>query len=390
MKLYLYLVITLLVLAGCSQRPVPAPQKYKDALAFGALDLNISQRGEGTLFHSLGSAIKQKSTDREHTSEFNILALSGGGSRGAFGAGFIDGWSDSGKMPHFSVVTGISTGAIMAPFVFLEEKEELDKVEYFYTHVTTKEIFANRWFSFGNGYVASAKPLEEILDNLIDETFLEKIAQEHKKGRRLYVGTTNLDTGKFTVWDMGYIAASDKPDKLSRFKQIILASSALPVFVPPQYIQLHRDGKEYYQMHVDGGVYSQIFVAGLLEDWRHLLEIKQLQKSKVTLYLVANRKYRQRDYYEPVSQNLVDIVKAYVLTQMDLLFDKSSYRIYMAAKTKGYGFKMISIPNNMKPIIENPTQFEPDKTQELFNVGYNMGRNPQWKEHLDYDEYDKL
>ena len=376
-------------MSACTTRPTPVPKEYKNDLAFGAVDMNISSREENSIFYSLGTAIRQ-SIKRKQEPSFTILALSGGGSRGAFGTGFIEAWYESKQMPNFNIVTGVSTGAIMAPFVFLHDKEQMETLKYFYTHSTTEEVFANDWFSFASGYVANARPLERILDKLIDEVFLKKIAKEYEKGRRLYIGTTNLDTGKFTVWDMGVLAASNYPDKLSRFKKIILASSALPAFVPPQYIKIKKDAKEYYQMHVDGGVYNQIFVVGILEDWAKLLKIKQLKGSRVTLYLISNRKYRQRDYYQPVEQNLVDIVTAYVLTEMDLLFDKSTYRIYMAAKERGYSFKMVSIPNNMKPIIENPTEFEPKKMQKLFDMGYNMGMDPQWKEKVSYDEYDKL
>ena len=376
------------MLVGCATRPEPLPQQYKDDLAFGALDMNISQRGVNSIFSSLGGAIK-KNVDKQ-VSSFTILALSGGGSRGAFGTGFVDAWFESKKMPYFNIVTGVSTGAIMAPFVFLHDKEHMEQLKYFYTKVETSGVFTNDWFSFGSGYVATAKPLKKKLDKVIDAKFLEKVAQEHNKGRRLYIGTTNLDTGKFTVWDMGAIAISDYPNKLSRFKKIILASSALPAFVPPQYVRVRKEGHNYYQMHVDGGVYNQVFVVGLLQDWHRLLKLKQFQKTDVTLYLIANRKYRQRDYYEPVKQNLIDIVKAYVLTEMDLLFDKSTYRIYKAAKAQGYKFKMTSIPDSMKPIIENPTKFDPKEMRQLFDIGYEMGKNPEWKEEVRYDEYDKL
>ena len=206
-------------MSACTTRPTPVPKEYKNELAFGAVDMNISSRKENSIYNSLGSAIQQRILSEEDPS-FSILALSGGGSRGAFGTGFVDAWFESKKMPRFSIVTGVSTGAIMAPFVFLHEKEQMDTLKYFYTHSTTDEVFEDEWLLFASGYVANAKPLEKILDRLIDEKFLHKIAKEHKKGRRLYIGTTNLDTGKFTVWDMGALAASQYPDKLARFDLI--------------------------------------------------------------------------------------------------------------------------------------------------------------------------
>lgn len=386
------ILLSVLFFLGCSSRPTPLPAKYKDTLAWGAVDLDRTSRAENSTFYSMGTALAQTLSQQEtQPLDYSILAISGGGSRGAFGTGFIDGWFEGGTMPVFNVVTGVSTGAIMAPFVFLHDRKEIEKIKYFYTHITTSEVFQYDWLhAIGDGYIANANPLEKLLDETVDATFLQKIADEHRRGRRLYIGTTNLDTGKFTVWDMGAIASSDREDRLSRFKKLILASSALPAFVPPQYIGIDIDNTRYYQMHVDGGVYNQIFIIGLLEEWDQLLQLKDLGDAKVTLYMISNRKYRQRDFYEPVEQNMASIVKAYVLTEMDLLFDKSVYRIYTNAHDKGYGFKMVSIPNGMKPIIERPTRFEPEEMKRLFDMGKEMGEHPQWKERIGLDEYDRL
>lgn len=384
-------LLALQLLVGCASRPEALPNDYKDALPFGAVDMNFSKRTDNSIFHSLGSALQQLDRFADKNHSFNILALSGGGSRGAFGTGFLDGWFESQRMPNFDIVTGVSTGAIMAPFIFLQDPKQMEHIKYFYTHIKTNEVFQQDWLRiFGGGHVANAKPLKKLLDEVMDGAFIENVAQQHKLGHRLYIGTTNLDTGKFVVWDMGAIAASHRSDKIERFKQIILASSALPAYVPPQYIDVEVDSHTYFQMHVDGGVYNQIFIVGLMQDWQKVLHLRELESARVTLYLVANRKYRQRDYYEPVKQNLVDIIKAYVLTQMDLLFDKSIYRIYQSARAKGYDFKLIAIPDGMKPIIEKPTTFEPTLMKELFMMGYTLGLNPTFKEEIRIDEYDRL
>ena len=395
MQRYLFttflLIFTLFLLQGCSSRPEPLPRAYKDTLAWGALDENITNKSENSLYHSLGSALTQKLTSATSQDiKYNVLSISGGGSRGAFSTGFLAGWKAQGDMPHFDIVTGISTGAIIAPFVFVDDKQAMQKIKEFYTQTTSDEVFQPSWLSFFSGYLYTADPLKKLMEETFDKAFLDKIAQEHKKGRRLYIGTTNLDTGKFVVWDMGAIAASEHPDKKERFIQILLASSALPSYIKPQYISVDIEGKHYTQMHVDGGVYTQIFMVGLEHDWRDLLALHNEKKFDVSLYLVSNRKYRQRDFYEPVEQNPPSIIKAYILTEMDLLFDKSIYRMYLLSKERGYNFYLATIPDKMEPIIKNPAQFHPDKMQTLFWLGYTLGEKKKFKKEVGFHEYDKL
>lgn len=384
----------LLLLAGCATRPIPLPEEYAHKLPWGAIDLDINSPQECSIKNSLGKVLTQKAKkyrDVNDSVPMDILALTGGGSRGAFGTGLLVGWTKRGTIPNFDIVTGISTGAVMAPFVFLG-KEELKKVEYFYTKMHTEEIFTSSLFHiFGHGYIMNAKPLKKLFKENFDKEFLEKIAQEHKKGRRLYIGTTNIDTGQLTVWDMGAIASSDRVDKYKRFRDIIYASTALPVYLPPEYIEVEVDNKKYYQMHVDGGIYTQVFMIGLLVNWSEVLHFDRDDNTNfdATLYTVANRKYRQRDIYKPIEQAPLDIIEAYVLTEMDLLFDRSMYRLYYSTQQKDINFKMATIPKKMQDIIDIPTEFDPTKMTELFNLGYKIGyEGVQWQKKIDFEEYD--
>ena len=130
---------------------------------------------------------------------------------------------------------------------------------------------------------------------------------------------------------------------------------------------------------------------GLMINWTEVLNFKKddFENFDVTLYTVANRKYRQRDIYEPVEQAPFSIIEAYVLTEMDLLFDRSVYRLYSSCKEKGFKFRMAAIPDKTPTIIMEPTEFKPQKMVELFNVGYNLGLHGiQWKENISFDEYD--
>jgi hypothetical protein len=256
----------------------------------------------------------------------------------------------------------------------------------------TEDIFTQTWLSFfGYGYIMNAKPLKKLFHENFNKEFLDKIAAEHKKGRRLYIGTTNIDTGQLTVWDMGAIAASNRADKYERFSDIIYASTALPVYLPPQYMEVDIKDKKYYQMHIDGGIYTQVFMIGLLVNWSEVLNFDKNANTNfdATLYTIANRKYRQRDIYEPVKQAPFSIIEAYVLTEMDLLFDRSVYRLYTSCKEKNVKFRIASIPRKMPNVVLEPTEFNPKNMIRLFNIGYKIGKTKiDWKENISFKEYD--
>lgn len=394
MKILLLPLLLSFFFLGCATRPPPLPKVHAQMLPWGAIDLDIKSKEKYSIKNSLGSVLTQKAhsySGKNGNVPFDILTLTGGGSRGAFGTGFLIGWTKAGDIPNFDIVTGISTGAVMAPFIFLG-KEELKKVEHFYTKMHTDDVFERTWMSiFGHGYIMNAKPLKRLFKQNFDKDFLDKVASEHKKGRRLYVGTTNIDTGQLIVWDMGAIASSDRPDKYQRFCDIVYASSALPIYLPPQYIKVEADGKDYYQMHIDGGIYSQVFMIGLLVNWGEILNFKDTDNTDfdVTLYTVSNRKYRQRDIYKPVEQSPFSIIEAYILTEMDLLFDRSVYRLYTSCRDKGFKFKMATIPEKMKDIILDPIEFDSKHMTELYNIGHSIGKNHiEWKEEISFDEYD--
>ena len=393
-KITLSLLI-LLALSACTTRPPAPPASHAYALPWGAIDLNINSDEPYSIKNSLGSVLTTKAnnySDKNTSVPFDILTLTGGGSRGAFGTGFLIGWSEKGDIPSFDIVTGISTGAVMAPFIFLGG-EELDKIKYFYTESHTEDVFVSSWLHFfGYGYIMNADPLKRQFKKTFDKAFLEKVAQEHKRGRRLYIGTTNIDTGQLTVWDMGAIASSNRTDKYERFCDIIYASAALPVYLPPQYMKVNIEDKEYYQMHIDGGIYSQVFMIGLLVNWNEVLDFEKNANTNfdITLYTVANRKYRQRDLYQPVEQSPFSIIEAYVLTEMDLLFDRSLYRLYESCQNKNFKFKMAAIPDKMDAIVTNPTEFDPKQMTELYKLGYKLGnKGIKWKTKIRFSEYDE-
>ena len=400
MKKKLYQACSLFALAvfvyGCaSPRPPALPYSESERLPWGALDLNIeSDYSEYTIRHSMGEALEKKLEEynsSNSTIPFNMLTLSGGGAGGAYGAGILSGWKAHGDLPQFDIVTGISTGSIMASFAFLGG-DSIDRLKHIFTTLKTEHLYTSSLLSwFSKASINDPTPLKKQLIEGIDEEFLTRIAAEHKKGRRLYMGTTNLDTGQLVVWDMGAIAASNRPDKAQRYRDIIYASSAMPILFPPQFIDVEVDEHIYYQMHVDGGLYSNVFMIGLFVNWGKVLELntKEISSFKPNLYVIANRKYRQRHAYSPVPLESDEVIGSLLLVATDLLFDRTLYRLYESVKKRNIKFHMATIPNESN-LIESAMDFIPEEMQALFDLAYQQAVSSYpWKTSVELREYDR-
>jgi hypothetical protein len=223
--------------------------------------------------------------------DFNILAISGGAAGGAFGAGVLVGLSQAGVRPHFAIVTGVSTGALMAPFAFLGSAWD-DRLTDAYTggHAARLLSFRRLAPAFGEG-VLRGEALEGLIDPYVDEAMLAAIAREHALGRRLLVATTDLDSQKSCIWDMGAIATRGGERALTLFRDILAASASLPGLFPPRRFACEADGVAYEEMHVDGGVASPLFIMPeALLHWRNLG--RRLYRSRV--YVIVNTVLEQR------------------------------------------------------------------------------------------------
>ncbi len=191
----------------------------------------------------------------------HVLAFSGGGAYGAYSAGFVDGWTRSGNRPECDVVTGISTGSLIAPFAFLGPEYDA-RLGQLYTTIQAQDVFRIRaWVTIPyRESVATNTPLKNLVESEITPELMTRIAVEHKKGRRLYVGTTNLDTRRLVVWDMGAIACRACPEGCQLFRDVLLASSAVPGMLPPVRFDIEVDGKPATELHADGAISAQLFV----------------------------------------------------------------------------------------------------------------------------------
>ena len=182
------------------------------------------------------------------------LVISGGGGDGAYGAGLLAGWTLSGTRPQFEVVTGISTGALTAPYAFLGPKYD-GRLKEIYTTISEKDVLRSSG-PLGALFGASLtdnSPLKALVAKHVTADLVDLIGAENAKGRKLLVGTTNLDAQRPVVWDMTAIAASGNPDRVQLFRDVLVASAAIPGVFPPQLIRVQADGKSYEELHVDGG-----------------------------------------------------------------------------------------------------------------------------------------
>jgi predicted patatin/cPLA2 family phospholipase len=204
---------------------------------------------------------QSKNADEVATTQPNrsILCLSGGGSFGAYSAGVLAGWSERGDRPSFDVVTGISTGALIAPCAFLGSKYD-DQLKRFYTTLSSKDIFKVRLFTglFGEAF-ADTSPLAAQIDAFLTAKTMHDLADAHRSGRRLYIGTTEEEGKQFVVWDIGAMAARNGPTDRTLIKMVMLGSSAAPGFFPAAKIDVSVDGVSHTERHVDGGVSQSLF-----------------------------------------------------------------------------------------------------------------------------------
>ncbi len=248
-----------LMLAACGSLPrdpftandlmAEAPQGLND------IRFNASDADAGIRFAEAAR------TRRVNQKTFDVLAISGGGSNGAYGAGVLVGWTKTGQRPEFDIVTGVSTGALTAPFAFLGPDWDKRLTEA-YTSKAADTILERRGLDlfFKPGFY-DTKALRALVDKYVDPPLLWAIAVEQAKGRRLLIATTNLDTEETVIWDMGAIAARGDAASLKLFQDILVASASIPGVFPPTLIEVEGKGRRLSEMHVDGGVTIPFFVA---------------------------------------------------------------------------------------------------------------------------------
>jgi predicted patatin/cPLA2 family phospholipase len=314
----------------------------------------------------------------------SYLALSGGGENGAFGAGVLCGWTAAGNRPTFKLVTGISTGALLAPFAFLGPEYDA-QLKDVYTTTTDKDIYTKKSVltAYWRESIYDTKPLAETIAKYIDEKVLAAVAREYKKGRILLVGTTQLDAQRLVIWDMGAIASSNNPGALDLFHKVLLASASMPAIFPPVYISVSAGGMQYEEMHVDGGTVTEMMLydeaikpmVAHVKRIQPLIQDKELLSSLIhrtrTLYIIRNDQVKPE--WDNVKPRLGDIAGRAISTLVKTHGEGDLYRIYVLSLRDKIDYNLASIPIDFNAHSEG--MFDPVFMQKLFNLGYEMARN---------------
>jgi len=365
----------LLVLAGCAGAPERQPLPPEYTLKAGIPGIPEA-RFWGDEWPTFAAERFEEFTVADFQREFsgiygkphNYLAISGGGANGAFGAGLLVGWTASGERPEFTMVTGVSTGALTAPFVFLGSDYD-DEMKTLYTTISTKDIAEKRnpLAAIFSDSMADTTPLKTLIAKAIGAEMIGAIAREHNKGRRLFIGTVNLDAGRSVIWNIGAIAASDYPQKVSLIQDLLRASAAIPVAFPPVVITVEAEGKQYDEMHVDGGTGSQVFVYPAAADWRLVTE-KLKVTGKPQVYVIRNS-FLGADY-NGVKRSVFPIASRTIDSLIRTQGIGDLYQIYTLCQRDGNDFNLAYIPPDF---TDEPTEgFDPVYMKKLFDRGYQM------------------
>ncbi|MEM9146967.1 MAG: patatin-like phospholipase family protein [Pseudomonadota bacterium] len=383
----LILIPALVLVSACTGvRPLPAPKAeqyelaeipgYPGARVWGdASAPNVEERLIEFISQIRARAVAEGGMP--NGGRLDSLVLSGGGSDGPFGAGLLVGWTETGARPEFTFVTGISAGALIAPFAFLGPQFD-SALEEFSVENSTETLVTLQILSGildGIGLVDNSK-LRQKLRGLITPEVVLQIAAEHEKGRRLIIGTTNLDAQRPVYWGVSQIASQgrDRPEETADLiTKIMLASASIPGAFPPQFFTVETPGGGLFtEMHVDGGVTNQLFflpaqtrIGGLPEDIERFVQ-------SGTIYIVRNTKISPD--YEPIPPGIVQIASRSISTMIKFGGRSDIKVLEEQARIAGFGVKVTAVPDSFQ--AEETELFDPVYMRALFEVGRDMADDP--------------
>jgi hypothetical protein len=360
-----FIGLAALALAGCAGfqrapapigRPTAEPPGFEQ-VRIGGSDPQLMEILQRNLARTRAAADKP----------ISVLALSGGGADGAFGAGVLVGWTESGARPEFQVVTGVSTGALIAPFAFLGPDWDA-KLKEAFTGRDASSLLAPRGFGaflFGPS-IYRGRPLERLVARYVDDELVAAVARENARGRRLLVATTDLDRQETVIWNMGEIAARGGPQARRLFREVLVASASVPGVFPPKMIDV-RDGAAVFQeMHADGGITAPFFSAppraltwtaptGLLQHAR--------------LYVIINGKLGPNP--QTTQRNTVAVIGRSLDTVELSAVRGTLHQTEAFCARNGIAFQAAALPADAGP--DRPFDFSVGNRERLFRMGERLG-----------------
>lgn len=297
------------------------------------------------------------------TGQFEMLAISSGSDKGAFSAGFLNGWSEKGTRPRFDIVSGVSTGALIAPFAFLGEDYD-PQLRDLYTTINAKMIYRTTALKgiLGGTSLANTEPLAQLIESYADEALIDAVAREDKLGRRLLVQTTNLDAERGVVWDMGAIAASDNPGRYRLFRQVLLASASIPGFFPPALIDVEGEGFAFAELHVDGGTTSSVVAIPPAVLFAKERDVERMRGRITVLYNGA-----LKPVYRVTEPSVFSILERALTTALKTADQRALAELARFSDESGLTLNVYSVG----PEAEDPDAelFDQDYMQGLFELG---------------------
>jgi Patatin-like phospholipase len=302
--------------------------------------------------------------------QLNIyLALSGGGGSGAYGAGVLNGWTESGTRPEFTVVSGISTGALIAPFAFVGPRCDA-VLRQAYTSGEAEDLLRDPnplGLLFGTGLYGRGR-LRRLVEHYVDDDLLQAIAREDKKGRRLLVVTTDLDAKRAVIWDMGAIAASGGPNALKLFRDVLAASASIPVLFSPQSIDVEVKGRQFQEMHVDGTVSTPFFtLPDAFVFGGETIDVGEARR----LYVIVND--RVEPNFTMVPQQAEGIAASSLATINRAYTQALLAQTYNFAQREHFSFKLTYVGKEMPG--SGGIGFETEHMLQLYRYGYDKARS---------------
>ncbi|MBT8769169.1 patatin-like phospholipase family protein [Pseudomonas sp. DB1] len=369
----------LLLLQGCTVAPTRLPAVPDDLTARaeipGMPGVRYVGGGDMTEFTRIGIQALQREqaylAKQGHKGPLPpavYLAISGGGDNGAFAVGVLNGWTSTGTRPEFKLVTGISTGALIAPFAFLGPKYDATLTK-FYTTLSPKDVLEPR--SFLGGVLGDAMsdnaPLLKLTRESLNEQILKEIAAEYAKGRFLLVATADLDARRPIIWDMGKIATYGGPEALDLFARVMIASASIPGGFPPMMIDVNVDGKAYQEMHVDGGIMAQVFAypaSVRVDEEAKAVGVTRERK----LYVIRNS--RLDPDWADVERKTMSIAGRAVVSLIHSQGIGDLYRIYSTAQRDGVDFNLGFIPSSFN--APHKEEFDNEYMRSLYSTGFDM------------------
>jgi hypothetical protein len=288
---------------------------------------------------------------------------------GAYSTGVLAGWTATGTRPSFDVVTGISTGALVATFAFLGPQYDRQMVDR-YTTISNNNVFRRRPVAtiLWSDSVADPTPLKKMIASQTTDTIMTEVARAHATGRRLYVGTTNIDTRRLVIWDMGAIASSGRPDAKELYCSILLASASIPSFFPPVPIEVEVNGRRLTELHVDGGATTGVFLRAstLNLDREGLNNGRQPLAGSDAYVIVAGKLYSDPTCTDrraiPIGESSLQSL-LYSQTRGEL------FRIYTLCLLGGMNYHLAAIPEDF-PVPSDAMSFDRKEMSRLYEAGF--------------------